>query len=67
MREGEQTGAGQGQGAGAERGGREGALPRDLLRIVLTLAGGQTVRDGRAGKGACCSRASVCALYATAA
>ena len=46
-------GAGQGQGAGAENGGREGALARELLRIVLALAGGQRDKDGRAGKGAC--------------
>ena len=46
-------GAGQGQGAGAERGGKEGALPRELLRIVLALAGGQRNREGRAGKRAC--------------
>ena len=45
--------AGQGQGAGAGRGDREGALPRELLRIVLALAGGQRDRGGRAGKGAC--------------
>ena len=45
--------AGQGQGAGAERGDKEGALPRELLRIVLALAGGQRNRDGRAGKRAC--------------
>ena len=46
-------GAGQGQGARAERGGKEGALPRELLRIVLALAGGQRGREGRAGKRAC--------------
>ena len=46
-------GAGQGQGAGAETEGREGALPRELLRIVLALAGGQRDGGGRAGKGAC--------------
>ena len=46
-------GAGQGQGARAERGGEEGALPRELLRIVLVLAGGQRGREGRAGQGAC--------------
>ena len=34
-------GAGLGQGAGAEGGSREGGLPRELLRIVLALAGGR--------------------------
>ena len=46
-------GAGQGQGAGIERGGKEGALPRELLRIVLALAGGQRNREGRAGRREC--------------
>ena len=44
---------GQGQRARAERGSKEGALPRELLRIVLALAGGQRDREGRAGKRAC--------------
>ena len=55
-------GAGQGERGRADRGqdkatgpghrgGREGALPRELLRTVLALAGGQRVRDGRAEKG----------------
>ena len=43
----------QGPGAGAERGGKEGALPRELLHIVLALAGGQRSREGGAGKRAC--------------
>ena len=44
-------GAGQGRGARTERGGKEGALPRELLRIVLVLAGGQRGRErqGRVG------------------
>ena len=46
-------GAGQGRAARAERGGKEGALPREFLRIVLALAGGQRSREGRAGKRAC--------------
>ena len=48
-RGGEQT-AGRGQGARAERKGGEGALPRELLRIVLVLAGGQRGRESRAGQ-----------------
>ena len=46
-------GAGQGQRARAERGGKEGAVPRKLLRNVLALAGGQRSREGKAGKRAC--------------
>ena len=46
-------GAGRDQGARAEREGKEGALPRELLRIVLVLAGGRRGREGRAGQGAC--------------
>ena len=34
-------GAGLGQGAGAERGSREGGLPRELLRTVLALTRGR--------------------------
>ena len=48
MREGEQTGGRTGPGGRGREGGREGALPRELLRTVLALAGGQRVRDGRA-------------------
>ena len=46
-------GAGQGQGARTERGGKERALPRELLRNVLALAGGRRGREGRAGTRAC--------------
>ena len=41
-------GAGLGQGAGAEKGSKEGGLPRNLLRTVLALAGGQ--RHGSGGE-----------------
>ena len=50
-REGEQTGGTTGPGGRGREGGIEGALPRELLRTVLALAGGQRVRDGRAEKG----------------
>ena len=50
-REGEQTGDRTGPGGRGREGGREGALPRELLRTVHALAGGQRVRDGRAEKG----------------
>ena len=46
-------GAGQGQGARVERGGKEGALQRELPHFVHALAGGQRGREGRAGKRAC--------------
>ena len=52
VREGEQTGGRTGPGGRGREGGREGALPRELPRTVLALAGGQRVRDGRAEKGA---------------
>ena len=52
VREGEQTGGRTGPGGRGREGGRKGALPRELLRTVLALAGGQRVRDGRAEKGA---------------
>ena len=51
MREGEQTRGRTGPGGRGSEGGREGALPRELLRTVLALAEGQRVRDGRAEKG----------------
>ena len=47
VREGEQTGGRTGPGGRGREGGREGALPRELLRTVLALAGGQRVREGR--------------------
>ena len=50
-REGEQTGGRTGPRGRGTEGGREVALPRELLRIVLAMAGGQRVRDGRAEKG----------------
>ena len=50
--EGEQTGGRTGPGGRGREGGRGGALPRELLRTVLALAGGQRVGDGRAEKGA---------------
>ena len=40
VREGEQTGGRTGPGGRGREGGREGALPRELLRTVLALAGG---------------------------
>ena len=46
-------GAGQGQGAGTERGGKGRALPREMLRNVLALAGGRRGREGMAGTRAC--------------
>ena len=52
VREGEQTGGRTRPGGRGREGGREGALPRELLRTVLALAGGQRVGDGRAEKGA---------------
>ena len=52
VREGKQTGGRPGPGGRGREGGREGALPRELLRTVPALAGGQRVRDGRAEKGA---------------
>ena len=52
VREGERTGGRTGQGGRGREGGREGALPRELLRTVLALAGGQRVGDGKAEKGA---------------
>ena len=48
-REGEQTGG----RTGPRSQGKEGALPRELLRNVLVLAGGQRGRENRAGQGAC--------------
>ena len=50
--EGEQTGSRTGPWGRGREGDREGALPRELPRTVLALAGGQRVRDGRAEKGA---------------
>ena len=50
VREGEQTGGRAGPGGRGREGGREGALPREMLRTVLALAGGQRVREGRAEK-----------------
>ena len=52
VREGEHTAGRTGLGSRGREGGREGALPRELPRTVLALAGGQRVRDGRAEKGA---------------
>ena len=52
VREGQQKGVRIGPGSQGREGGTEGALPRDLLRTVLALAGGQRVRDGSAEKGA---------------
>ena len=46
VREGEQTGGRTGSGGRGREGGREGALPRELLRTVLAMAGGQRVSDG---------------------
>ena len=51
VREGEQTGGRTWPGGRGGEGGREGALPSELLRTVLALAGGQRVRNGRAEKG----------------
>ena len=48
-REGEQTGGTTGPGGRGRD--REGALPRELLRTVHALAGGQRNRGGRAEKG----------------
>ena len=50
MREGEQTGGKTGPGGRGRERGREGALPRELLRTVHALAGGQRDRDGGAEK-----------------
>ena len=50
--EGEQTGGRTGPGGRGREGGRGGALPRELLRTVLALAGGQSIGDRRAEKGA---------------
>ena len=50
-REGEQTGGRTGPGCRGREGGREGALPRKLLRTVHALAVGLRVREGRAEKG----------------
>ena len=46
-------GAGQGRGARTERGGKGRALPREMLRNVLALAGGRRGREGRAGTRVC--------------
>ena len=47
---GQQTGGRTGPGGRGRERGQEGALPRELLRIVLALAGGQRNREDRAGK-----------------
>ena len=41
------------KGPGQREGAKEEALPRELLRNVLALAGGQRDREGGAGKRAC--------------
>ena len=51
VREGEQTGGRTGPGGRGREGGREGALPRELLRTVLAMAGGQWVSEGKVREG----------------
>ena len=50
-REGDQTEGKTGPGGRGRERGREGALPRDLLRTVHALAGGQRDRESGAEKG----------------